>query len=99
MTSTRNSERLFTAWMSGAEVLRDDVLAGVAAEVRRTAQHRGVRSRWARLPVLVRAVAMTTGAVAVLAITVAGIGLLGVGGTGPWVGGPRPAISASPSAS
>ena len=43
MTSTRDPERLFTAWMSeGPETLRDDVLAGVAVEVRRTAQHRGV---------------------------------------------------------
>jgi hypothetical protein len=41
---------------------------------------------------------MTTGAVAVLAITVTGVGLLGLGGNGPSVGGPGPAVSASPPA-
>ncbi len=41
---------------------------------------------------------MTAGTVAVLAIAVTGIGLLGLGGTGPSVGGPGPADSASPPA-
>ena len=99
MTSTRDPERLFTAWMSeGPETLRDDVLAGVVADVRRTSQHRGLRSRWARLPGMARAVAMTAGAAAVLAVAVAGVGLLGQGSTGPSVGGPGPAVSASPPA-
>ena len=99
MTTSRDPDRLFTSWMSeGPETLRDDVLAGVAVDVRRTSQHRGLRSRLARLPGLVRAVAMTTGAAAVLAIAVTGVGLLGQGGTGPSVGGPGPAASASPAA-
>jgi hypothetical protein len=99
MTTSRDPDRLFTAWMSeGPETLRDDVLAGVAVDVRRTFQHRGLRSRWARLPGLVRAVAMTTGAVAVLVIAVTGTGLLGQGGTGPSVGGPGPTASEPPPA-
>ncbi len=98
MTSPRDPDRLFTAWMSeGPETLRDDVLTGVVVEVRRTAQHRGLRSRWARLPRLVRAGAMTTSAVAVVAVAVAGVGLVGVGRTGPSVGGPGPVASSSPS--
>lgn len=100
MTTPREPDRLFASWMSeGPVTLRDDVLAGVAVEVRRTPQRRGLRRRWARLPGLVRAVAMTTGAVAMLAIAAAGIELLGLGGTGPSVGAPGPTVSSSPSAS
>jgi hypothetical protein len=96
MTTTRDPDRLFTAWMSeGPETLRDDVLAGVSAEIVRTPQHRGLGRRWARLPGVVRAVAMTAGAVAVLTFAVAGVGLLGLGGNGPSVGGPGPAASPS----
>lgn len=99
MTTPRDPDRLFTAWMGeGPETLRDDVLAGVVVDVRRTSQHRGLRSRWVRLPGLVRAVAMTTGAVAVLAIAVTGTSLLGQGGTGPSVGGPGPTASDFPPA-
>ena len=51
MTTSRDPDRLFASWMAeGPETLRDDVLAGVSAEVRRTPQHRGLRRRWARLP-------------------------------------------------
>jgi hypothetical protein len=99
MTTTSDPDRLFASWINeGPETLRDDVLAGVSAEILRTPQHRGLRHRWARLPGLVRAVAMTAGAVAVLAIAVTGAGLLGLGGNGPSVGGPGPAASPSPRA-
>jgi hypothetical protein len=99
MTTSRDPDRLFASWMSeGPETLRDDVLAGVSAEILRTPQHGGLRRRWARLPGLVRAAAITTGAIAVLAIAVTGIGMLGSSGPGPSVGGPGPAVSASPPA-
>ena len=99
MTTERDPDRLFASWISeGPETLRDDVLAGVSVDILGTPQHRGLRSRWARLPGLVRAVAMTTGAVAVLAIAVTGVGLLGLRSTGPSVGGPGQTASSSPAA-
>jgi hypothetical protein len=100
MTTSRDPDRLFASWMAeGPETLRDDVLAGVSVEVRRTSQQRGLRSRWARLPTLLRSATMAVGAVAVVAIAVGVVGgWLGATGTGPSVGGPGPAVSASPTA-
>ena len=65
MTTSRDPERLFASWMAeGPATLRDDILAGVAVEVGHTAQHRGLRPPWARLPTVLRAATMATGAVA-----------------------------------
>lgn len=100
MTTSRDPERLFASWMAeGPATLRDDILAGVSAEILRTPQHRGLRRRWARLPTLLRAATMATGAVVVMVVALAGVGWLGSIGSGPSVGGPGPAITASPPAS
>ena len=100
MTTSRDPDRLFASWMAeGPETLRDDILAGVAGEVRRVPQNRGLRQRWTRLPTLLRSATMAAGAVAVVAIAVGVVGgWLGATGTGPSVGGPGPAVSASPTA-
>lgn len=96
MTTSRDPDRLFASWMAeGPETLRDDILAGVAEEVRRTAQHRGLRRRWARPPTVLRAATIATGAVAVMVVAIAGAGWLGSMGSGPSVGGPGPAVTAS----
>ena len=99
MTTSRDPDRLFASWMAeGPETLRDDILAGVAGEVRRIPQNRGLRRRWTRLPTLLRSATIATGAVAVMAVAIAVAGWLGSTGTGPSVGGPGPAVSASPPA-
>lgn len=100
MTTTHDPDRLFASWMAeGPATLRDDILAGVSAAILRTPQHRGLRRRWVRLPTLLRATTMATGAVAVMVVAIAGAGWLGSMGTGPSVGGPGPAVTASPPAS
>jgi hypothetical protein len=100
MTTSRDPERLFASWMAeGPATLRDDILAGVAEEVRRTEQHRGLRRRWTRLPAVLRAATIATGAVAVMVVAFAGAGWLGSMGSGPSVGGSGPAVTASPPAS
>jgi hypothetical protein len=100
MTTPREPDHLFAAWMSeGPATLRDEVLASISTEILRTPQRRGLRSRWTRLPIIARAAAVAVAAVAAVAIGITGVRLLGIGAAQPSVGGPGPVATASPSPS